>query len=83
MDFEVEVEVGTLGLEVEAAVGTVDTVEVRNDVELFPARDEDEGCAELEELEELPSVRYQFVRFVSPRQSPTVTPFQPLALIRS
>jgi len=37
----------------------------------------------VEDTEESLKERYQFERSVSPRHSPTVTPFQPLAWIRS
>ena len=68
----------------------LDVVEVALDVvelvlDVGVVFDEDVGVVLVEdavEVEEPPGVRYQLTG-ASPRQSPTVTPFQPLALIRS
>jgi hypothetical protein len=53
--------------------------------DMLPANEElvDVEDAMREELVEVLKERYQFERSVSPRQSPAVTPFQPLALMRS
>ena len=66
-------------------VGTLDDALVGTDVGLLAgeAIGFDVGLGLLDEEDESLKERYQFVRSVSPRQSPTVTPFQPLALIRS
>jgi len=70
----VRVDVGVeVGMEVGLDVGT----DVEIDVRVEDGRTEDEvGDEPLKE-------RYQFERSVSPRHSPTVTPFHPFCWIRS